>query len=310
MAHRRIIAGAMQGIVRVGPAGWVYPDWSGPVYPVPRPRGFDPLAAIARWFDLVEIDSTFYAHASPRAAQTWVRRVESNPRFRFTAKVGREFTHDTTVPLGRTGSFEAYCAGIAPLRESGRLAALLAQFPHSFRPSRAAWDRIAGLVSLFEGVRLIIEVRRAEWAEPAAIERMASLGAVLCHVDQPRVGKGGGATVGPDAFPPQEVCYVRLHGRNAAAWFGEAANRGGRYDWLYDVDTLREWAARIRKFAASARESHVVFNNHFRGKAVVNALMIRSMLEERRVDAPEGLVDLYPDAAPFLAGPGQGRLFQ
>src|SRR5262245_12268373 len=69
MAHRRpengpaqssaIITGVMPGIVRIGPAGWVYDDWNGPVYPRPRPGGFDPLAAMADWFDLVEIDSTF-----------------------------------------------------------------------------------------------------------------------------------------------------------------------------------------------------------------------------------------------------------
>ena len=37
-------------MIRVGTAGWDYEDWNGVVYPPHRPRGFDPLAAIAEIF--------------------------------------------------------------------------------------------------------------------------------------------------------------------------------------------------------------------------------------------------------------------
>ena len=45
---------------RIGLAGWSYPDWKGRVYPVKPPRGFDPLAHLAEYFDTIEINSTFY----------------------------------------------------------------------------------------------------------------------------------------------------------------------------------------------------------------------------------------------------------
>jgi hypothetical protein len=64
-------------VIRVGVAGWDYDDWKGPVYPAPAPRGFDPLAWLSGWFDLVEINSTFYRPASARAVRSWLSRVEA-----------------------------------------------------------------------------------------------------------------------------------------------------------------------------------------------------------------------------------------
>src|SRR3982750_3025717 len=61
-------------MIRFGPAGFLYKDWEGVVYPSPRPRGFDPLAYLANYFDTVEINSTFYGPARPSTAQSWARR--------------------------------------------------------------------------------------------------------------------------------------------------------------------------------------------------------------------------------------------
>ena len=45
--------------IRIGPAGWPYKDWAGQVSPQPQPRGFDPLRCLARYFEAIEINSTF-----------------------------------------------------------------------------------------------------------------------------------------------------------------------------------------------------------------------------------------------------------
>ena len=81
--------------VRVGPAGWSYKDWNGVVYPKPAPRGFDPLAYLAQYFDALEINSTFYRPQPAPVTHAWVERVAHNPRFRFTAKLLRRFTQRT-----------------------------------------------------------------------------------------------------------------------------------------------------------------------------------------------------------------------
>ncbi|MCK5713481.1 MAG: DUF72 domain-containing protein, partial [Hyphomicrobiaceae bacterium] len=46
--------------IYIGPAGWSYPDWAGSVYPPKKQRDFDPLEFISSYFNLIEINSTFY----------------------------------------------------------------------------------------------------------------------------------------------------------------------------------------------------------------------------------------------------------
>jgi uncharacterized protein YecE (DUF72 family) len=74
-------------MIRFGTAGWQYRDWEGIVYPNPRPRGFDPLAYLAGFFDLVEINSSFYGPPQHAASRGWLARVADHPDFRLTAKL-------------------------------------------------------------------------------------------------------------------------------------------------------------------------------------------------------------------------------
>jgi len=86
--------GAGSATIRVGLAGWDYPDWRGIVYPQKKSKGFDELGYLARYFDTIEINSTFYRPADPKAAAGWVKRVDHNPAFKFTAKLWKRFTHE------------------------------------------------------------------------------------------------------------------------------------------------------------------------------------------------------------------------
>src|SRR6478736_2371461 len=84
----------MTNEIRVGPAGWSYKDWEGVVYPQkPGPR-FDPLEYLSRFFDTIEINSSFYRSPTAKTATSWASRVAGNPRFNFTAKLHRIFTHE------------------------------------------------------------------------------------------------------------------------------------------------------------------------------------------------------------------------
>jgi uncharacterized protein YecE (DUF72 family) len=80
--------------IRIGPAGWSYKDWEGIVYPQKPGSKFDPLGYLSGFFDTIEIDSTFYRTPSPATAASWVNRIERNPKFKFTAKLYRVFTHE------------------------------------------------------------------------------------------------------------------------------------------------------------------------------------------------------------------------
>lgn len=271
--------------VRIGPAGWSYKDWAGPVYPDPRPAGFDELTFIADRFDCIEINTTFYRPPAAKMVEGWVRRTAHRPDFRFTAKLWRRLTHEE----GDWGEADVRLVrdGMAPLVEAGRLGALLAQFPWSFCDGARERDRLARITAFFPGVPLVVEVRHASWGGAADFFR--GIGAGFCNVDQPP----SATSLQETAHVTSGTAYVRFHGRNAAAWFSRDAGRDEKYDYLYSADELRPWVERIRAMARAAPEVYVVTNNHFRGQAVVNAIQLMLELTPRRPEVPEGLQEHF-----------------
>src|SRR5687768_5232293 len=103
-----------------GPAGWSHPHWNMSVYPRPRPSGFHPLEFLSGYFNMVEVNASFYQYLRPEVVRLWLRKVEGNPHFRFTVKMNRWFTHDRVL---QTGEVAAFKEGLWPLLRSRRLAA-------------------------------------------------------------------------------------------------------------------------------------------------------------------------------------------
>ncbi|GJG85482.1 hypothetical protein tb265_06630 [Gemmatimonadetes bacterium T265] len=293
--------------VRVGPAGWSYKDWEGIVYPAPRPRGFDPLTYLAGYFDAVEVNSTFYGPAADAAARAWVARAvageRARDRFRFTAKLWQRFTHQREAAF-TPADVDAVRRGFDVLAAAGRLGAVLVQFPWSFTRDDANREWLDDVTRAFgraepggAGYPLVLEVRHASWNIPAFYAALAERGIGFVNVDQPLFAK----SLGPSATATAPVGYVRLHGRNYEDWWRPDAGVEARYDYLYTAAELEPWAARTRAVAAVAPETYVVTNNHYRGQAVTNAVMLDAMLAGRPVDAPPGVAATYAAAlAPYV----------
>ncbi len=296
-------------MLRVGPAGWSYPDWEGLVYPRKKPRGFHPLRQLARWFDCVEVNSSFYALPSARHAEHWSELVADRPRFRFTAKLLQRFTHEPwpgDVPA-LEGAVRDFHAGIAPLAAAGRLAALLVQFPWSFARSPQALERLRFVAEHFGGFPLVLELRHRAWFEPEPLAELRALGYTLCAIDLPQ-----GADAPPlDALTaqPAPLAYLRLHGRNARAWFDPRAGRDQKYDHLYTPEELSELAQVARRLAHGADETFVITNNHFSGKAVANALELLAELGDAPALGPVELLEAYPRLRGRVRADGQDSLF-
>lgn len=294
-------------MIRVGTAGWAYADWEGIVHPRPRPRGFHPLPHLARMFSCVEVNSSFYALPCAEHTERWAELTRPVPGFRFLVKLHRDFTHGPGRDAGAWDeAVAAFRVGIAPLAQEGRLAALLAQFPASFRASGRAAARVERLVADWsELAPLAVELRHRSWFTIEARAWLSRLGVALLHIDLPAA----------DDHPPAEfeptsrLGYYRLHGRNAASWFARDAGRDARYDHLYAPSEIEELVARARRLAAQHDELYVVTNNHFEGKAVVAGLEIAAGLGLPRVEAPASLVARYPRLEGVVRGGRQGRLF-
>ena len=66
---------------------------------------------------------------------------------------------------------------------------------------------------------------------------------------------------------------------------------------------MKPWARRAREIDAEADETYVITNNHYKAKALVNAVMLEAMLAKRKVAAPPELVAAYPgELTPVVAG--------
>ena len=286
----------------VGTAGWSYEDWEGLVYPEVKGRGFHPLSYLASLIDLVEINSTFYRPASVSMAYSWLRRVQSYPDFLFTAKLLQAFTHQRENISAQP--VDEFKRGLAPLAASGRLAAILIQFPWSFINSEENREYLEKLLSLFSEFPLALEVRHSSWDRPEFYNFLKEKRVAFCNIDQPIFHH----SIKPSAIVTNpDFSYVRLHGRNYQDWFREDAGRDDRYNYLYSKDELEDWVGRIKKLAEGSDHVFVITNNHYRGQALANALQIKNMLTGEKFNVPATLLEKYPVLKELAENLGKGQ---
>jgi uncharacterized protein YecE (DUF72 family) len=271
------------GEILIGPAGWSYKDWEGKVYPHPAPPGFDPLAYLAQFFPCIEVNSSFYRPPSARMSEAWAKRTPD--AFVFTVKAWERFTHDKETFA--EGDARLFQEGIAPLLGAGKLGAILLQFPWFFRDGEKERDRIRRAADALRGwAPLVIELRHVSWLE--ALDFLRSQDLNFCNIDQPKSSTsitGTRLVTGP-------VGYVRLHGRNAKAWFSKEAGRDEKYDYLYSGEELRLWEEAIREM--EAEKLFLILNNHFQGKAIANAFMLMKALGMEK-SPPPTVQETYKD---------------
>jgi uncharacterized protein YecE (DUF72 family) len=306
--------------LRIGTSGWNYPSgdgaWNGLFYPATRSKkdgtkGFDELRFYAEHFDTVEVNSTFYGSPKADITRTWTTRTP--PGFEFSLKLYQKFTHPKmfreaalkTAP-GATGplldllaqvtptDIDDYKAGIEPLAASGRLGALLAQFPASFKDTPAARDYLAQLLRAFAGYPIAVELRHRSWSD-AIGETLAMLngfGAAFVQIDEPKFRLSIRQNYLPNV---DSFYYMRLHGRNAAQWWRHDKSED-RYNYLYSSEELREFADIAGAAQSLVKKSYLYTNNHFASKSVVNAVMLKAQLGQP-IDGeyPPPLVERYPE---------------
>jgi uncharacterized protein YecE (DUF72 family) len=316
--------------IRVGTAGWLYDDWKGIVYPAAG-RGLDRLALMASLFDTNEINSTFYRIPEARQTADWSRRVAHNPRFAFTAKLFRGFTHERKA---RAAEEKAFLQAVEPLRADGRLGCVLVQFPMSFHDTPENRATLRALLARFRELPLAVEFRHDSWDRGQTRQLLAEHSAAFVNIDQPRLR----GNLPPTSYVTAPIAYYRFHGRNAEKWFGPETSNEQRYNYLYSEEELAPWVERIRSAAsdlareevraaglagaeaaspASARREdpargvYAILNNHFRGQAVANAVELQQLLTGEVRKVPETLTRTYPGLAAVAGAepPAQRRLF-
>ena len=293
--------------LRIGTSGWNYPSgrgtWDGIFYP-PREgrrsagsrRGkFDELAYYAERFDTVEINTTFYGQPKAAVAQTWADRTPDG--FEFSLKLYRQLTHGDGpgVPRLAPSTIDEYRAGIEPLAAAGKIGALLAQFPASFRQSEESQSYLDALLARFEDYPIAVELRHRSWSDnfENTLSLLNSRKAALAQIDEPKFK----LSIRQNQLPNiTGFYYMRLHGRNAAQWWKHDKSED-RYNYLYSANELKSFADTADAARRLVKKSYLYFNNHFASKAVVNAVMIKAQLGEPVAGVyPTAFVKTYPEA--------------
>lgn len=300
-------------LIKIGTAGWSYKDWDGIVYPSSMKKEQHPVEYLAQYFDLIEINSSFYGHIKPEIGMLWCRKARVvNRAFVFTAKLNRAFTHSPTAVIESTSaatirphSDDERLAkeGLDSLMQENMLGALLAQFPISFKNTNENRDYLETLIARFKQYPLVVEVRHSSWNNEGTLRYFANKDVAFCNIDQPRLGRA----IGPTEHVTSPFAYVRLHGRNYDKWF-DCDSRDDRYNYLYTEQELKSWKDHIVNIANKAKVTYVVTNNHFEGKAAVNGLQLKHMITGHPVKVPPQLLKRYWELEPISEAPSE-KLF-
>ncbi|MFI5272201.1 MAG: DUF72 domain-containing protein [Ktedonobacterales bacterium] len=285
--------------IRVGTASWTDHD---PFYPAEYNKvsmKSQRISYYARYFDMVEVDSTFYHLQPTHNFALWAERTPED--FVFDVKAYGELTwhhrdeqKQPIVPSADT--FAAFQQMIQPMRAAGKMGAVLFQFPPWFKPTEENIEYFDTIRELLPDDTIAIEFRQRAWLEGQQLDETRALLTdhefAFVAVDEPQIGTGSVPPVMMVTNPA--FAMVRFHGRNAKMWYGRNLESSRqRFDYLYSADELLPWAERVAAVAAQmgGGQVHVVTNNNASNYGIVNALQLQLMFGQ-----PVGKGNPLPEA--------------
>lgn len=281
----------------IGTAGWSYKDWEGLFYPRKQGKSFDKLLYYASFFNIAEVNASYYTYLNPVLVSSWAAKLEENPGFTFTIKLHQDITHK------RTGSNKNYADTrevLNILSKQGRLKGVLAQFPYSFQFSGENRSYLMEISSKLSEFPIFYEFRHLSWMKKDALEFIENASLQVCAIDLPLIGDAL-----PFRFSPHgTIQYIRFHGRNSVAWLesiksfaaGNASDDpNARYNYNYSPSEMQELRMKIEnEINPETEELIVIFNNHPFGYAPANALEMKYLLERISNDIPLHLALNFP----------------
>lgn len=258
-------------------------------YPRTWPREFR-LAYYASYFDLVEIDSTFYGLVASHVWERWLAQVQ--PSFTFHVKAPGALTlHVRDLsPEERRAQGKAFLASLQPVVERGQLGVILLQFPPWFDATRQHRATVERLVDFLHPLRVAVEFRERSWYASEertgrTLEWLQALGAVHVICDEPDAGRTTVPYV-PSATVP-DLAMIRMHGRNRETWNQKGLTSSKeRFHYRYTKDELRELLPDVRRLDGQVREVHILMNNNSNNDAVWNAFDWLDLLQLARRPRP------------------------
>ncbi len=262
------------GKILIGTSGYSYSDWKGIFYPQNLPPD-KYLSFYADHFPFTELNFSYYRQPDEKQCDHFIRSTPEN--FLFTIKAHQSLTH--LRDKSWMNDAKTFIKGAGPLLKSGRLGAVLLQFPFSFHYSKENRIYLSELCDCLSdtkggGLPLSLEFRNSQWQRARVWDGMEKRKVCWIITDNPPLA---GLPV-RELKVTSETAYIRFHGRNSKNWW--KGNNVSRYDYRYSPEELGEWVTMVSSLANQVKRLFIAFNNHHKGQAVDNALELTKLLTD------------------------------
>jgi uncharacterized protein YecE (DUF72 family) len=281
----------------------------GQFYPRKTMTAEERLWWYSRYFDVVEVNSSFYAIPSTDTAKLWVERTPTN--FLFNVKAYGLLTgHHVDAarmpealkkllptatrkksrvapsefpPEARAWGFSELRKAVQPLEDAGKLGYVLFQLAPWVKASDEALAELDSLPKNLPGTVIAVEFRNRSWFGGRTEQTLKFLfdhGLTYVSIDGPR----GRAPVPSLPALTSPTAVFRLHGRNFSGFLkqvqGKSPTVAEKYDYLYKESELQEIARQAGALNGKAQRVHLAMNNNRGDYPVINGIALREMLSE------------------------------
>lgn len=284
-------------MILAGLTGWGdHPD----VYS-PGSKQKDKLTDYTGHFPIVELDSSFYAVQPERNIRKWIDETPDSFQFVVKAYQGMTGHQRGENPFDSEDEmYEAYIRSIRPLKEAGKLAMVLLQFPPWFDCVKENVEEIRRITAKLNEFDLAIEFRHQSWYAEGMREKtfdfLKDNNLIHSVCDEPQAGDGSIPLV-PVSTRPDKVLF-RLHGRNVHGWLnpGNAKNwREVRYLYDYNEKELMEISDAVKELENTTENVYIIFNNNSGGHAAGDAKQFQQMNNLTFDDLAPKQLDLFEE---------------
>ncbi len=242
------------GRVFIGTSGFFYNHWQEIFYPDNIAKA-DWLSYYSRYFDTVEIDSSFYRTPLSSTYENWFKKTPED--FTFSLKGSRFITHiKRLVDIGEP--LKIFFSSTNML--SSKFKVVLWQFGSGFKLNLERLEKFLVILDKEYGnVRHSFEFRHDSWFSQDIYDLLKKYKASLVVADSP-------------SFPTvkeiiSDFIYIRFHGS------------GSLYGSNYKDEELKKWAKEIKGIARKGIDAYCYFNNDIEGFAIKNALTLKKLCQ-------------------------------
>jgi uncharacterized protein YecE (DUF72 family) len=200
----------------------------------------------------------------------FIGMVRATPdKFQFSVKVPETITHEKRLDIrrGAITDFEEFLDKISPLKTAKKLGAILIQLPPSFNVNdfkniEAFLDRLPNS----KNYDYAVEFRHPSWKTEGPWEMLKHYNIAAVITDSP---PGENLRFLSDVIVTADHSFIRFHGRNTKGHYW--------YNYLYTKEELKPWIEKVLQIRKETKVLRTYFNNHWGGKAVINALQFKEM---------------------------------